>query len=222
MEAARPDVLVTTGDNFYSDAIDRIWTDPYGWTSARGIPVYAAWGNHDVETTKRVALVQEHLAPPGRWYRVELNGATLVVLDSNQVESEEQLAWLETTLAETAGPTIVVFHVPAHSCGVYGPNASILDRWVPVFERHGVDLVLNGHEHDYERFRVGLINYVVTGGGGQGIRPIPGCREGTPAAVVVNDTDHHFVLLQIRRGVVQVSAIAADGEVMDEVLVFDR
>ena len=211
--------LATTGDNFYSDAVDLIWTVPYGWVADQRVPVYASWGNHDIETKERIALVTDHLAPPGRWYAVEVGGASLIVLDSNQISSDEQLAWLQATLAAAAGPTIAVFHVPPYSCSKYGHNTSLLDRWVPLFIEHGVDLVLNGHAHHYERFTVEGITYVITGGGGRPLRSVKPCQAGYPEPDVTNDTDYHFVLLEIFEDRIEVTAIAANGVEVDSVVV---
>ena len=45
-----------------------------------------------------------------------------------------------------------VFHQPAWSCGLHGSTPDVDRLWVPVLERHHTALVLNGHDHDYERF----------------------------------------------------------------------
>jgi acid phosphatase len=221
VKAATPDALVTTGDNFYSDAVELIWTAPYGWIAEQQLPVYAAWGNHDIETDRRIALVAGYLDPPGRWYGAALGEASLIVLDSNQIESDEQLAWLAATLATSPQPIVVTFHIPAYSCGLYRSSQQILERWVPLFEEHGVDLVLNGHEHHYERFTDGDIAYVVTGGGGQPLRPRTICPPGTPIPVSSNYVDHHFLLLEITRDSIEVTTIGVDGAVLDRVLIPD-
>ena len=129
--------LVTTGDNFYRDDIELIWLDPYGWVDETGVPIHAAWGNHDIETRPRIELVAKHLRPPYRWYASELGEATLVVIDSNQVENEDQLAWLEETLAASEGLIIVSFHHPAFACGHHGSTGSVIETWVPLFEDTG-------------------------------------------------------------------------------------
>lgn len=216
------DALITTGDNFYNDDIERIWVDAYSWVADDGLAVYAAWGNHDIATQKRADLVGEYLSPPYWWYTVELGAATLIALDSNQVESEEQRSWLEATLAATDGLTIVSFHSPAFSCGKRGSTGSIIERWVPLFEQYGVDLVLNGHDHDYERFGIDGITYIVTGGGGQPIRPTRSCGRGTPPSITANDSDNHYVLVEIEENAIAVTAIAVDGRVIDRTVVGDE
>ncbi len=52
-------------------------------------------------------------------------------------------------------------------------RATVEDAFVSIFERHAVDLVLSGHDHDYERITPqNGVSYVVTGGGGGGTRAV--------------------------------------------------
>jgi len=70
--------------------------------------------------------------------------------------NEDQLAFLEGELqaaeeADTVDWTVVVFHDPMHSTAEHGSDASIQDLWRPVLEDGGADLVVNGHDHVYQR-----------------------------------------------------------------------
>lgn len=70
--------------------------------------------------------------------------------------NERQLAFVEETLAaaEQDGSvdwTIVTYHNPTYSTGGHGSNPDVQALWVPLFEEHGVDLVLNGDDHLYQR-----------------------------------------------------------------------
>lgn len=209
--------LVTTGDNLYTDDVAAAWEEPFGWVAAMGIPVYAAWGNHDLESSSRSEAVMATLAPPGRWYEVQLGEATLIVLDANQVENPDQVAWLESVLTEPRnGPLVVSFHQPAFSCAKHGSTEEVISTWAPLFEAHGVDLVLNGHDHDYERFELNGVTYVVTGGGGRTLYSIGTCPGGTPQPVVGDDNHYHFVGLHIAADGITVEALTPDGDVIDE------
>jgi len=211
--------LVTTGDNFYTNDVEKIWTIPFGWVDDLGITVAAAWGNHDLTSSKRARLVQETLQPPGRWYATTVGPATLLVLDGNQSRSAAQRDWLETELAAAGnGPLVVVVHQPPFSCSLHGSNRHLIDSWVPLFERYGVDLVLSGHDHVYERFEVHGITYIVTGGGGRGIYRMKSCPRGTPAPVAKARV-HHFLVLGITPTEITVTALTPDGKVVDRVTV---
>jgi len=69
-----------------------------------------------------------------------------------------QTAWLERTLAAGRGdPSVDWIIVQMHQCGCSssatgnGSDLGIRQQWLPLFDRYQVDLVLNGHDHDYER-----------------------------------------------------------------------
>ena len=67
-----------------------------------------------------------------------------------------QVDWLTADLAAAAQDAdidwiVVFFHHPAYSACSHGPTDYVLEHWVPIFEAHGVDVVFNGHDHDYER-----------------------------------------------------------------------
>jgi hypothetical protein len=70
----------------------------------------------------------------------------------------EQTSWLEKTLSEAAQDDgidwiIVQMHQDALSSSKNGNGSDkgIRETWLPLFDRYGVDLVLCGHDHDYER-----------------------------------------------------------------------
>ncbi len=208
--------FVTTGDNLYTDDLAAAWEEPFGWVAAMGIPVFASWGNHDLESQSRRQAVMSAFDPPGRWYETQIGAAGLVVLDANQVDGADQLAWLESTLAEPRdGPLIVAFHQPAFSCARHGSTPAVAARWVPLFETHGVALVLNGHDHAYQRFEKNGVAYVVTGGGGRGLYEIERCPDGIPELLVGDDDHHHFVGLRVDRDGIRGEALTPDGRILD-------
>ena len=209
------ELFLTTGDNFYNNDIERIWNDPYGWLDEENLRIAAAWGNHDRDSETRRMLVQENLDPPGAYYSMELGEGKLIVLDSNNVSDRAQTGWLRTELETARSPTVVVFHHPPYSCGVYGTEDAVNDVWLPLFEEFGVTLVLNGHEHHYERFVVDDTIYVVTGGGGQSLRSAQGCPEDTPEPIASNYTAHHFVLMRIDESTISAEVISAGGATID-------
>ena len=212
----RVDALVTVGDNVYPDGSPTLYAAqldrPY---AALRRPMWITLGNHDAvggHGDRELA----HFRLPRLPYVKDLPGVRLLFVDANRPD-DAQAAWLDSRLAEP-GPAFraVVFHQPAWSCGLHGSTAEVDARWVPVFERHRVALVLNGHDHDYERFVSGSdVTYVVTGGGGQTLYPLrAGCTTGAHqvAAVAV----HHFVGVEVRTGSLTLTAVAADGAVIDQ------
>jgi hypothetical protein len=62
------------------------------------------------------------------------------------------------------GFRVVVLHHPPFSCAGYLGDNTVRTRWVPLFKRYHVDLVLAGHDRNYQRFVSGSVTYVVSGG----------------------------------------------------------
>jgi hypothetical protein len=212
---ARPEshALVTTGDNFYTSDVAAAWEVPYGWVGEVGLPVWPVPGNHDIESPGQWQASVTVFGGFPRWRRETLGAVTFVLLDSNQVRSADQRAWLEDAVA-TLGtkPWVAVFHDPWWSCSTHGSRSAVDEMWGDLLQ--GAVLVLNGHDHNYQRFASESGWSVVTGGGGRRLHPIAACPTGTapPVAAV---SAHHFVAITEAGGGLLVEVIGVDGAHID-------
>ena len=177
------DMLVPLGDNDYTESPARFranWRAAFGWARSSGLRVAGVLGNHDYHVNQgRYELGL--LGMPRPYYTRTLGDAQLFLLDSNRVNGQ-QTAWLENRLAASSAIwKIAVFHHPPYTCGGHSGDQNVQGRWVPLFERYGVQLVLSGHDHNYERFvaRNG-VTYVVHGGGAAGLYSLRGCPTSYP------------------------------------------
>ena len=147
------DGLVLLGDNVYPDGdprlLDQTVFGPYGEVLRRA-RLCALLGNHDVKDGNANGQVRA-LGMPGRWYSRSFGDLLLVCLDTNRVSSAQQRSWLESTL-RGAGQRwrVVAMHAPAYSAGKHGSNQQVRSTWGPLFEEHGVQLVVAGHDHNYQ------------------------------------------------------------------------
>ncbi len=212
----RVDALVTTGDNVYNYGEPSKYAaqldEPYRALRATR-PMWAALGNHDVAAGHGEEELR-HLGLPSMPYEKSLPSVQLLFLDANHPDAA-QAVWLDQALSKP-GPSfrIVVFHQPAWSCGLHGSTPDVDRYWVPVIERHRAALVLNGHDHDYERFTSAAgVTYVVTGGGGQGTYPLVPCV-GTPTEEAKAQT-HHFTGVEVTPTTLTLTAVGTDGAVID-------
>ena len=110
-----------------------------------------------------------------RFIFLDANGAYGAVWAPDLDEKSAQYKWLQSALAGAAEKwKIVVLHAPLYSTGENGPAYETAARLVPLFEKYGVNLVLQGGEADYERTFPLLkdmtnprgVTYVTLGGGG--------------------------------------------------------
>lgn len=183
-----PDYVVTTGDNNYqrgsAACFDINVAGPYGRYIAfaptyKGSYVgrgrteqhfFPSLGNHDWDTPgARPYLDALALPGNGRYYTVRRGPVALFVVDSDRREPDgtdadsAQARWLRAALASSDAPhRLVVFHHPPYSVGPHG--SSVQMRWP--FAAWGATAVFSGHNHDYERYEVDGLTYVVNGIGG--------------------------------------------------------
>jgi hypothetical protein len=81
----------------------------------------------------------------------------------------------------------------------------------PIIEKHHVQLVLAGHDHDYERIKPqNGVSYVVTGGGGRGTYEV-----GSSTFTALSEAVIHFVYLEVGTDEMVMHAIDAEGTEFD-------
>lgn len=136
-------------------------------------------GNHELELDGELEQYYERFFPsPGSdgdaiRYHFENGGVHFfsISTEHDTAPGSDQYDWLVARLDEVeALPTyrfsIVFFHRPYYTVGDSAPNLARRADLDPVFQSHRVPLVLTGHVHGYERFEVGNVTYITSGGGG--------------------------------------------------------
>jgi len=235
--AAQADFIVHTGDVIYPSGeakeFNSKYFQPYK-NLIRNTPVWLSLGNHDVMTQDGQPYLDAFRLPRNdqdeseRYYSFTWGQVHFVILDSNGTISPEELQWLETDLARTRTLwKVAVFHHPPYSCGMHGSSEYPRNRFAPLFERYGVDLVLNGHDHHYERTYPLLqgavtdsarseyrnprgVIYVVTGGGA-------GPRETSTRCgfTAFGLAATHFTQVDVEGPRLELKAVHADGRILD-------
>ena len=162
---AIPGTVFTTGDNAYQDGTVEDFADCYAPSWGRHLArTWPVPGNHDWHTPGlagyRGYFGEAALGPDGSTWRArDLGTWRVIFLDSACEEvggcgpDSVQGRWLADELA-THDPacSIAIFHHPRFSSGaVHGDQKDVAPFWDALYAA-GVDVVLNGHEHVYERF----------------------------------------------------------------------
>jgi hypothetical protein len=232
MSATRADMMVHVGDMVYergaaADFDPKLFT-PYA-DLMRRMMLWPCLGNHDFATNGGQPWRDAFYTPannPARnenYYSFDFGNAHFVVLntDGNTSPGSAQHTFLDQDLAaSTATWKFVVLHYPPYSSGTPGTNATVQANLVPLFDRHAVDIVFTGHDHDYERtlpLRGGAVVapgagtvYVVTGGGGESIVPV-----GASPFTAYSESVFHFVRVAVQGGGLLLQMIREDGSVGD-------
>ncbi len=174
----------------------------------RFVPVFPAIGNHERRTREGGPYFEAFVLPqPERYYSFDWGDVHFVAIDTTQRDSA-QIAWLEKDLAATKQRWKVVFgHHPMYTNALRGPQQWIRRAYSKIFTDHQVDMVITGHEHQYERFRVGNVNYIVSGGGGGQLTRFFGLYYSLKKAA-----KHHYLYLEATNQMLTMKAIDIEGK----------
>ncbi len=185
--------VITLGDNAYESGtvsqFNNCYDPTWGRQKAR---TYPSVGNHEYLTKNAAGYFSYFGAAAGGsqkgYYSYDLGTWHIVVINANCSQvggcgaNSPQGEWLTADLAaHPALCTLAYWHQPRFSSGEHGNDIRLLPIWQTLYAS-GVELVLNGHDHDYERFApqdpngvadpVNGIREFVVGTGGKGLRPI--------------------------------------------------
>ena len=149
--------IVHNGDLTEDPEDEAGWDYFFGKTRdwLRQVPFMPVTGNHD-EIDKKADRYLAHFdlpangakgSLPGTNYSFDYGNAHFIVLNTES-NSNEQTKWLQDDLAHTDKPwKIVALHR-----GPYGGNSyTKIEKWIALFDEYQVDLVLQGHNHEYSR-----------------------------------------------------------------------
>ncbi len=215
----RPNAVVATlGDNVYDSGtateFARCYDPTWGRQKDRTHP---AIGNHEYGVAKGAGYFAEFGAAAGEaslgWYSYDLGGWHVIVLNSNCevvgcATGGTQERWLKDDLAgHPTMCTLAYWHHPRFSSGItHGSSTAVLPLYTDLYDA-GADVILNGHEHNYERFAPldptgkpddarGIREFVV-GTGGVGHYPL---GPPLPGSQVRNDNTFGLLALTLRSG----------------------
>ena len=200
-------------------------------------PFYAALGNHDyeemtpggvrkwqIEMDYAKANPQSRWKLPAHWYRVDLPAGaadplvSVLVLDTykDQVGDArwaQQLAWLKGELERPRKSKWVIAtgHHPLFSNGRHGDIGVLQRDFGPLFEKHGVDLYICGHDHDLQHLEMPgyKTSLMLVGGGGASTRPMQNDVRGPFSRAIQGFADLNFTSDRVR-----VQYIGVDGGVL--------
>jgi hypothetical protein len=208
---------IMLGDNLYgsekpSDYV-RKFEKPYKPLLDAGVKFYASLGNHDDPNQR---LYKPFNMNGERYYTFKPGltaGIRFFALDSNYM-NPEQIEWLNKELAASGSDwKIAFFHHPLYSSGDrHGSNTILRDQLEPLFIKHRVNVVFQGHEHFYERIKPQKgIAYFIAGSSAK-------LRRGDNSSELtakVYDDGYSFMLAEIDGNELYFQAITDKGVTVD-------
>ena len=192
--------------------------------------LYPSLGNHDRQGRGRTAdnyrkyfSLPENSPDPERYYAFTYGSARFLILDSNSnsFALTDQTQWIEEQLqAARLDPQIrhvfVSMHHPPFSVSLHGGQAELREAWTPLFEKYQVAAVFSGHDHVYSRAERSGVRYFVSGGAGAPLYP----RKARSSRIDVQATQYfervnHYLKLHVYGDLIEVTAIRADGTIIE-------
>jgi len=243
MEKFAPDFVVHMGDMVESgldtDA-DNLYFGPYKKMLAR-CPFFMALGNHDYgKKNESKEFLKDNYIPfhsmpltglPPYYYFFDEGDARFFVLDANYFngakwaqpldKGTKQYKWLERFLSNSEKTwKFIILHEPLYSTGAHGVIEAERAALEPLFEKYKVDMVFQGHNHDYERTKpmkdgipddkAGII-YITLGGGGQTLYFQRTNADWSEKFLPV----YHFACIEVKERNLKLNAYNKDGQAID-------
>jgi predicted phosphodiesterase len=219
MAAARAqfpfEFAVMLGDNLYGRETPSAYVNrferPYKALLDQGVEFFASLGNHDSPNQR---LYKRFNMDGQRYYSFSRGPVEFFVMDSTYMD-RVQLAWLERELdGSRARWKIAYAHHPLYSSGArHGSELDLRALVEPLFVKFGVDVVLAGHEHFYERINPQQGIYYFTSGAAGKLRK-GNIRRGALTAAGY-DRDLSFMLMEIEGDELHFQVIARSGATVD-------
>jgi predicted phosphodiesterase len=214
--AERPEYVLHTGDivDHGDRSIDwEQFADETKPLYREGVRIFPTLGNHDLRGNESRALTLYYRMFPDykdrRWYKEDVGAVRFIVLDSNfddlsETERAQQLNFLENQLDESEKATtiqsvLLVAHHPAYTNSQKQEAAAAVREAFDSRARKAkkYHAFIAGHVHSYERFRIGGIQYITTGGGGAELATLPADPAQSPhkdLAVQTGPRGYHYLV----------------------------
>jgi hypothetical protein len=212
--------VIMVGDNLYggnsAKDYDKKFAIPYKPLLDGGIKFYAALGNHDDPSER---FYKPFNMNGERYYTFKpADGVRFFALDSTYMD-ERQLKWLDDQLAMSGSEwKVAFFHHPPYSSGdTHGSDETLRTQLEPRFVKAGVNVVLTGHEHFYERIKPQKgIAYFITGSSAK-------LREGNITQTELTakgfDSGYTFMVVEIVGDDMYYQALTDTGKTVDSGMV---
>ncbi|MGZ4182704.1 MAG: metallophosphoesterase family protein [Solirubrobacteraceae bacterium] len=170
--AQNPDDVLVLGDNQYDHGQFSEYESSGAYNDTWGVfdpIVHPVPGNHEYDTSGAAGYFQYFgdnnvmAGPPGGYYSFNVGSWHIIALNSDcsssgcsdsvaGTTSTAQVAWLQNDLAANRSPCVLAsWHHPLFSAGDIGDSPGVAPLWTALYSAHA-DVVLNGHDHLYERY----------------------------------------------------------------------
>lgn len=235
LQMRSPDLVLFSGDAVTVGLTQYEWDDFF--TRAQPlfatVPVIAAHGNHEVNAVNYFA----QLAQPGDQQNFGLDyGHAHITVANDTPENLSDLTGsirdaiaADFTASDSARWKLFMHHQPMWSASTrHGSSTTLQQSWQPLVDQHGIDLVLSGHDHDYEITKplvgnqvqgssAGATVYVVAGGAGAELYP-----NGTDFWTQYSESAYSAAVLHVSKTQLTLDPFHPDGSALGAMAAFSK
>jgi hypothetical protein len=208
--------VLMMGDNMYGgekpEDFRSKFEDMYRPLLDQQVKFYATLGNHD-ESNQR--FYEQFNMKGEEFYRLRKGDVAFYSLNSNYMD-KRQLKWIEEQMSkdDAAWKIVYMHHPPYSSGGAHGSDTKLREVVEPIFLKYGVNVVLAGHEHFYERVKPQKgVYYFISGAGGK-LRK-GDVKDGSPLTDKAFDEDMSFMLFEAAGDQLHFQVITRTGQTVD-------
>ncbi len=229
-----PSFILDSGD-YTSFGQSEEWVDWLAAVHASGlaIPRLTTFGNHEIIEKNYYGLMSLPPENEEKFYALDYGPLLIICLNTGfgGLPAGQQAFLQETLSKSTAKWKLAFFHMPPYNAGNHSDSETrydVREQWVPLFEKYGVDLVVGGHDHNYQRF--GYLKggkkvaagegpfYLISGGAGA---PLYGPDEASEDHPLLDPDGfqklEHYVMATLDGNTLTLQAKRLDGTVFDTV-----
>ena len=218
------DFLIHSGDIVFTGGVRDQWHTFFEIESPviRRVPLFAAVGNHDVSPRKhfRRYFLMPQVNEDNRYYSQDWGNVRVLIMDSSVEgrQGSDQYLFIEQKMREAAERNMIILlalHHPPYSAGAHGSDLEMREIIGDLGPRYGLEVVLAGHDHNYERTkRIDGVTYIVAASGGAPIRRM------TPSWFSERvRTEPHYVIFDVERNSLVGRVVNLNGETFDSFVV---
>lgn len=218
MESHNPEFALFSGDIAF-DSKYTTWKKEFFINElldfAANVPFYNSVGNHEGWNQNTEAFTHAPDSKSGKqdYYSFDYGDVHVLVLNTQASLSKSagQVKFAENDLKNsTAKWKIVVYHIPAYCAGGHGESKTMKRITSEIFEKYGVDIVINGHSHFYQRnFINGIYHLIVAGGGASLYTP----KE--KDYVQKSEKKHHYAIFEVEDNKLKMLVYDLNGAILD-------
>lgn len=221
----KPQMVLFLGDLSYNNTSHKCFFDNTKQLENTS-KVLVVFGNHD-KTNRSTKEIHEHYKIPSKGYysyhfNNKDNSTGLIIVMNTELpwtEGSDQYNFVNKELANSSGYDykIIATHRPFISCDCdHQPDPKMNSTYHQLFDKYNVDLVLSGHNHNYQRFApIDNVTYIVNGLGGAEQYPLTPLTDPNTRYDKKFDNTYGYLDLNLTNGVIDGKFISIANGVKD-------